>query len=93
MDGNDGPRKDTEDTTRFTQIEEVKFAIWALPFVSKLSTVGGRNSHGDDVSSRKRISTSGLRDLSSMRSVSRWYGSNLVALVMGKVRGMASDPW
>ena len=43
--------------------------------------------------SRKRISTSGLRDLPSMRSGSRWYGSNLVALVMGKVRGMASEPW
>jgi hypothetical protein len=25
-----------------------------------------------------------------MRSCSRWYGSNLVALVMGKVRGMSS---
>ena len=45
------------------------------------------------ISSRKRISTSGLRDLPSMRSGSRWYGSNLVALVMGKVRGMASEPW
>jgi hypothetical protein len=29
------------------QIEEVKRAIWSLPFVSKLSPVGGRNSHGD----------------------------------------------
>ena len=45
------------------------------------------------ISSRKRISTSGLRDLPSIRSGSRWYGSNLVALVMEKVRGMASEPW
>jgi hypothetical protein len=40
-------RKDKEDTTRFAQIEEVNRNIWALPFVSKLSPVGGRNSHGD----------------------------------------------
>ena len=39
------------------------------------------------------VSTSGLRDLPSMRSGSRLYGSNLVALVMAKVRGMASEPW
>ena len=43
MDGSDGSRKDTEDA----QIEEVKCAIRALLFVTKLSTVGGRNSHGD----------------------------------------------
>ena len=43
MDGSDGTRKDTEDA----QIEEVKCAIRALLFVTKLSPVGGRNSHGD----------------------------------------------
>jgi hypothetical protein len=43
MDGSDGTRKDTEDA----QIEEVKCAIRALLFVTKLSPVGCRNSHGD----------------------------------------------
>jgi hypothetical protein len=47
MDGIDGTRKDTEDTTRLVQIEEVKRDIRVLPFVTKLSSVGGRNSHGD----------------------------------------------
>ena len=47
MDGSDGTRKDTEDTTTLVQIEEVKRAIRALLFVTKLSPVGGRNSHGD----------------------------------------------
>ena len=46
MDGSDGTRKDTEDTTMLVQIEEVMRAIWALPFVTKLSPVGARNSHG-----------------------------------------------
>jgi hypothetical protein len=45
MDGSDGTRKDTEDTT-ILQIEEVERAIRALPFVTKLSPVGARNSHG-----------------------------------------------
>ncbi len=45
MDGSDGTRKDTEDTT-IVQIEEVERAIRALPFVTKLSPVGARNSHG-----------------------------------------------
>jgi hypothetical protein len=45
MDGSDGTRKDTEDTT-LVQIEEVERAIRALPFVTKLSPVGARNSHG-----------------------------------------------
>jgi hypothetical protein len=39
------------------------------------------------ISSRKRISTSGLRDLTITVHGSRWCGSNLVAQVMGKVRG------
>ena len=47
MDGSDGTRKDTEDTTTLVQIEEVMRAIRSLPFVTKLSPVGGRNSHGD----------------------------------------------
>jgi hypothetical protein len=47
MDGSDGTRKDTEDTTTIVQIEEVKRVIRALMFVTKLSPVGGRNSHGD----------------------------------------------
>jgi hypothetical protein len=42
-DGSDGTRKDTEDTTTLAQIEEVKRPIRALPFVTKLSPVGGRN--------------------------------------------------
>ena len=45
MDGSDGTRKDTEDTT-LVQIEEFERAIRALPFVTKLSPVGARNSHG-----------------------------------------------
>jgi len=41
----DGTRKDTEDTT-LVQSEELERAIRALPFVTKLSPVGARNSHG-----------------------------------------------
>jgi hypothetical protein len=37
MDGSDGTHEDTQDTTRLVQIEEVKRAIRALPFVTKLS--------------------------------------------------------
>jgi hypothetical protein len=47
MDESDGTCKDTEDTTTLVQIEEVKRAIRSLLFVTKLSPVGGRNSHGD----------------------------------------------
>jgi hypothetical protein len=47
MDGSDGTHKDTEDTTTIVQIEEVKRAIRVLLFVTKLSPVGGPNSHGD----------------------------------------------
>ena len=47
MDGSDGTRKDTEDTTTLVQIEEVNRVIRALLFVTKLSPVGGWNSHGD----------------------------------------------
>ncbi len=45
MDGRDETLKDTEDTT-LVQMEEVERAIRALPFVTKLSPVGARNSHG-----------------------------------------------
>ena len=45
MDGRDETRKDTEDTS-LVQMEEVERAIRALPFVTKLSPVGARNSHG-----------------------------------------------
>jgi hypothetical protein len=45
MDGSDGTRQDTEDTT-IVQIEEVDLDIRALSFVTKLSPVGVRNSHG-----------------------------------------------
>jgi len=46
MDGSDGTRKDTEDTTMFVQIKEVMCTIRSLPFVTKLSPVGPHNSHG-----------------------------------------------
>jgi hypothetical protein len=48
MDGNDGTRKETEDTTILVQIEEVIRAIRRLSSVTKLSPspVGVRNSHG-----------------------------------------------
>jgi hypothetical protein len=39
------PGKDTEDTT-LVQIEEFERGIRVLPFVTKLSPVGSRNSHG-----------------------------------------------
>ncbi len=45
MDGSNGTHKDTEDTTMLVQMEEVMRAIRALPFVTKLSPVGTRNSH------------------------------------------------
>ena len=39
MGGRDGTREDTQDTTRLVEIEEVKRAIRALLFVTKLSPV------------------------------------------------------
>jgi hypothetical protein len=42
----DGTRKDTEDTTLVQSEEEMMRAIRALPFVTKLSPVGARNSRG-----------------------------------------------
>ena len=39
MDGRDGTREDTQDTTRIVEIEELKRAIRALLFVTKLSRV------------------------------------------------------
>jgi hypothetical protein len=46
MDGSDETRKDTEDTAMLVQIDEVMCAIRSLSFVTKLSPVGARNSHG-----------------------------------------------
>jgi hypothetical protein len=42
----DGTRKDTEDTTLVQSEEDMMRTIRALPFVTKLSPVGARNSHG-----------------------------------------------
>ncbi len=42
----DGTRKDTEDTTLVQSEEDMMCTIRALPFVTKLSPVGARNSHG-----------------------------------------------
>ena len=39
MDGRDGTREDTQDTTRLVEIEELKRAIRVLLFVTKLSRV------------------------------------------------------
>jgi hypothetical protein len=39
MDGRDGTREDTQDTTRLVEIEKVNRAIRALLFVTKLSPV------------------------------------------------------
>ena len=39
MEGRDGTREDTQDTTRLVEIEEVKRVIRALLFVTKLSLV------------------------------------------------------
>ncbi len=39
MDGRDGTREDTQDTTRLVEIKELKLAIRALLFVTKLSRV------------------------------------------------------
>jgi hypothetical protein len=58
MDGSDGTRKDTEDTTTFVQIEEVNRTIRSMLFVTKLSSVGGRNSHGDGYRVTLRYSSS-----------------------------------
>jgi hypothetical protein len=49
---------------------------------------GGTCYSGDTV--RDDIVTR-ARDLPSIRSGSRWYGSSLVALVMDNVRGMTSE--
>ena len=46
MEGIDETREDTTDTTMLLQIEEVMHAIRAMPIVTKLSSVGVRNSHG-----------------------------------------------
>ena len=56
MDGRDETLKDTEDTT-LVQMEEVERAIRALPFVTKLSPVGARNSHGHGYRVKSRAGT------------------------------------
>jgi hypothetical protein len=42
----DGTRKDTEDTTLVQSEEDMIRTIRTLSFVTKLSSVGARNSHG-----------------------------------------------
>ena len=46
MEGSDGTREDTKDTTMLLQIEEMMCVIQAMPIVTKLSPVGECNSHG-----------------------------------------------
>jgi hypothetical protein len=47
MDGKDGTGENTQDTTRLAEIEELKRAIRALLFVTKLSRV---DAHKDNPS-------------------------------------------
>jgi hypothetical protein len=37
MEGSDRTCEDTEDTTTLVQIEDLKYAIWKLSYVTKLS--------------------------------------------------------
>ena len=46
MDGNEGTREGSEDTTMSVQMEEEIHVIRVLFFVSKLSPVGVYNRHG-----------------------------------------------
>jgi hypothetical protein len=57
MTGSDGTREDTQDTTILVQIEEVMRTIRELPFVTKLSPVAARNSHGHGYQVSLRFST------------------------------------
>jgi hypothetical protein len=59
MDGSDETRKDTdfEDTTMLVQIDEVMCAIRSLSFVTKLSPVGARYSHGHEYQVSLRCSS------------------------------------
>jgi len=48
MDGNDGTREKSEDSTRdmIVQMEEVMCVIRGMSFVTKLSPIGAHNRHG-----------------------------------------------
>jgi hypothetical protein len=47
MDGRDGTREDTQDTTRLVEIEELKRTIRALLFVTKLSRADSHKDKAD----------------------------------------------
>jgi len=47
MDGNDGTREDTEDTTILVQTQEVKNDIGTLPFVTKVKKLSPVDAHKD----------------------------------------------
>ena len=46
MDGNDGTREESEHSTMLVQMEEVMCVIRAMTFVTKLSSLGVHNRHG-----------------------------------------------
>ena len=46
MDGNDGTREESEDSTMIVQMEEVRRVIRVMSFVTKLSPLGAYNRHG-----------------------------------------------
>ena len=46
MDGNDGTREESEDSTMIVQMEEVMCVVRVMPFVTKLSSLGAHNRHG-----------------------------------------------
>ena len=47
MDGLDGISEGTEDTTMIVQIQEERRPIRTMSFVTKSSSVGTHNGHGD----------------------------------------------
>ena len=84
-------------------------ALAVIVLVALIQTLGLTELVSDDLGNckQKEAETNGkivdlfkdskivdlFKDLVSIRSGSRRYGSKLVALGMGKVRGMASEPW
>ena len=46
MDGNDGTREESEDSTMLVQMKEVMRVIRKMSFVTKLSPLGVHNRHG-----------------------------------------------
>ena len=46
MEGNDGTREESEDSTMIVQMEEVMCVVRVMPFVTKLSSLGVHNRHG-----------------------------------------------